>query len=129
MENNGIIRQENPAITKIFKIMDALFLEIRIDGNYMQVPRELRPSEKEISMAEADKAVMSSLAVIREELYLLVDQLAEIDPDFFGARLELFLDKWPDRHPEENLIFFQALKFYLEAHTEVILNKFGRFTI
>ena len=126
MESKDAIPQENPAMARIFEMMEALLLEIQIDGNYIRVPRELRPSKKEVSANESNRAVLSSLNSVCEQLLFLTDWLAMIDPEFFDARLKIFLDEWPKRHSDKNPFFFWTLKFYIEAHVEMILIKSGR---
>lgn len=126
MKDKDLIPQENPAITRILELIDALFMETSIDGNYFRIPQELRPLKKEISTREANDLILLSLDSVRGEIRLLVSQLAKIDPDFFDARLAIFLDEWPKHHSGENLLFFWTLKFYIEAQAEMILSGLQR---
>ncbi len=81
----------------------------------MRVPSELRPEKTELSMREGQDVFFTSLNLVREQLREQVSRLAELDPQFFARRLEVFLAEWPERHKEVNLIFFWTFKFHIEA--------------
>ncbi len=111
---------ETPEVKRIFEMMDELFLEVRVDGNCARVPLEFRPQKTEVSMKEGDDAIMGSFNNVRRQLRPLVCRLAELDPDFFNARLKIFLLEWPERHREENLILFWSLKFCIEVQADFL---------
>jgi len=100
--------------------MENLFSEMTFDGaGYYKIPPEMRPTQKNISSETAVDLIFTSLNLVTEQMFNLLNNLMDNDPDY-EEHVKTLLSKWEKENPHADKRVFYYLKFRLEARMDWI---------